>query len=118
MNRQEAFVLPFSELTIADVPLVGGKNASLGEMYRDLGNKGVLIPNGFAVTAAAYRYFIEKAGIKEQIKTILTGLKPNSTKDLMTRGNKVRQLILQATIPSEITTEIIAVYKILSKESR
>ncbi len=68
MNRKNAFVIPFKELTIKDIPLAGGKNASLGEMYRELGKKGIKVPNGFAVTAHSYNYFLEKANIKTKIK--------------------------------------------------
>jgi len=116
VDKNTAFVLPFSELEIEDVPLVGGKNASLGEMYRELGKKGVLVPNGFAVTAYAYRYFIEKAGIKDGIKEILSGLNVHSTRDLMKRGKAVRQLILRSEIPKEIVVEIKKSYRMLSKD--
>ena len=64
----------FSELSVADVPLVGGKNASLGEMYRELNSEGVLVPNGFAVTAAAYRYVLERAGAWPRLREALSGL--------------------------------------------
>ena len=74
MNKEEAFILWFDQLGIEDVPLVGGKNASLGEMYRHLVPKGVRIPNGFAVTAYAYRYLLEKTGTSETIKEILSDL--------------------------------------------
>lgn len=117
-KRNEAFVLPFNELRIGDVPLVGGKNASLGEMYRELGRKGVKVPNGFAVTSYAYRYFIEKAGIKNGIKKILTGLNTHNTRDLMARGKRVRDLILRSKIPKEIEAEIISNYKRLSRDYR
>ena len=68
MDKKKERVIWFKDLTIEDVPLVGGKNASLGEMYRELTKKGVRIPNGFAITANAYRYFLESAGIKDKIK--------------------------------------------------
>ena len=73
-DKSKKFVLWFNELSIEDVPLVGGKNASLGEMYRNLSGKGVKIPNGFAVTAYAYDYLLEKAKIKDEIKKVLGGL--------------------------------------------
>jgi len=66
-NKSKALVIPFNELGINDVPLVGGKNASLGEMYRTLKKKGINVPNGFAITAVAYNYFLEKAGIRQKI---------------------------------------------------
>ncbi|MCK5191808.1 MAG: phosphoenolpyruvate synthase, partial [Methylococcales bacterium] len=84
----------FNEIGIHDIPLVGGKNASLGEMYRELKKKKVLVPNGFAVTAYAYNYFIKKAGIKQKIKDILKDLDTHNTRNLMERGKKVRQTIL------------------------
>jgi pyruvate,water dikinase len=57
-TRQNDFIRWFDEISIADVPLVGGKNASLGELYRELGKAGVRVPNGFAVTAEGYRFFV------------------------------------------------------------
>jgi pyruvate, water dikinase len=117
MNKRDtAFVLPFKELGIKDVPIVGGKNASLGEMYRTLGQKGVKIPNGFAVTAYAYNYFIDKAGLKDKIKQILSTLNTKDTRNLMAHGKRVRSAILEAKIPKEIEDEIIINYKELSKE--
>ena len=69
--KSKKIVLWFNELAIEDVPFVGGKNASLGEMYRALSKKKVLVPNGFAVTAHAYRAFLEEAGIADKIKKAL-----------------------------------------------
>ena len=115
-KRDTAFVLPFNEIKIEDVPIVGGKNASLGEMYRDLKEKGIEVPNGFAVTAYAYRYFIEKVGLKEKIKTILSTLNTKDTRNLMAHGKRVRSAILNAEIPKEIQEEIIINYKRLSKD--
>ena len=85
MKRNEKFVLWFNELGIEDVPLVGGKNASLGEMYRVLAPKGVKIPNGFALTAAAYRHFLEKTGLKARIRAELKGL---NTKNRILGGER------------------------------
>jgi len=70
----EEFNKWFEELRIEDVPSVGGKNASLGEMIQKLGEKGVSVPSGFAVTAYAYKYMIEKAGVDKQIREILSDL--------------------------------------------
>ncbi len=116
MNKETAFVIPFKDLTINDVPLVGGKNASLGEMYRTLKKKKVRVPNGFAVTSYAYRNFLEKAGIKSRIKEILSDLDISSTRDLMKKGKQVRDTILKAEIPEDTKKEIIKFYKKLSKE--
>ncbi|MCK5299953.1 MAG: phosphoenolpyruvate synthase, partial [Candidatus Aenigmarchaeota archaeon] len=85
-----AFILWFDQLGIDDVALVGGKNASLGEMYRNLTLKGVNIPNGYAVTAYSYRYFVEQTGIKDEIRKILSDLDTSDIANLKERGHKVR----------------------------
>ena len=110
------FTLWFKELGIKDVPRVGGKNASLGEMYRKLTSKGVKVPNGFAVTAGAYHYLLKKAGIKDHIKDILKDLDTHNLKNLMSRGHKVREAILQAEIPPELEKAIKESYQELCKE--
>ena len=73
-EKSGAFILWFSELGIGDIPFVGGKNASLGEMYQHLNPLGIRIPNGFAVTAAAYQYFLKETGCDAQIKEVLKDL--------------------------------------------
>jgi len=110
------FIKFFNETGIKDVPQVGGKNASLGEMYRKLTSKGVLVPNGFATTAKAYDYFMEQAGIKKEIKRILKGLNTHNVVDLMKRGAKVRKTILSAKFPEALEEDIIKAYAKLSKE--
>ena len=118
MNRLTSFVIPFKDLGIKDIPLAGGKNASLGEMYRTLGQKGVSVPDGFAVTAYAYRYFLEKTGLKKKIEEILSDLDTKDIKNLMKRGARVREDILKENIPKEIRKEIFSAYKKLSKRYR
>ncbi len=115
-KKDNKLILWFDELGIEDVPFVGGKNASLGEMYRNLTKKGVRIPNGFAVTAHAYDYFIEAAGIKKRIKEILKDLDTGSIKNLSDRGRKVREAILSAEFPDDLKQEIMRAYKKLSKQ--
>lgn len=111
VTRSKRNILWFSELGIKDVPLVGGKNASLGEMYRKLGKKGVRVPNGFAVTAHAYFDFIKKAKIDDDIQRILKGLNTHDVEDLARRGQKVRHTILDADLPKELEDEITVAYK-------
>ncbi|NIA18334.1 MAG: phosphoenolpyruvate synthase [Actinobacteria bacterium] len=106
----------FNQLSIKDVPQVGGKNASLGEMYRKLASKGVRVPNGFATTSAAYNYFLKKSGVKKEIKKILKGLDTHNVRDLMKRGAAVRQVILSAPLPKDLEEEIITAYHKLSTE--
>ena len=95
----EEFNKWFEALRIEDVPSVGGKNASLGEMIRSLGEKGVRVPGGFAVTAYAYKYMIEKAGIDQKIKEILSDLDTHDVNNLAERGKKIRDLIKKTPIP-------------------
>ena len=116
MDKKNAFVLWFKDLTIEDVPLVGGKNASLGEMYCNLTKKGVSIPNGFAVTAYAYRYLLKKAKIERKIKQILSGLNTNDMQDLSERGKKAREAILQAEFPEELAKAVTQAYEKLCRE--
>ena len=106
----------FNELGIGDVGIVGGKNASLGEMYRELTPKGVKIPNGFAVSAASYHYFLKENSIAERIKEILTGLDVTNIIDLQTRGSQVRNLILSKPFPEDLEAKIVEAYHKLEEE--
>jgi len=110
------FIKFFNQITIKDVPLVGGKNASLGEMYRQLTKKGILIPNGFATTSEAYNYFLENNGTKKKIKKILKDLNVHDVSNLMRKGAQVRQLILSNPLSKDFEVEIIKAYKKLSKQ--
>ncbi|MFH0891770.1 MAG: phosphoenolpyruvate synthase [Candidatus Falkowbacteria bacterium] len=112
------FIKFFDELGIKDVPLVGGKNASLGEMYRKLTKNGVRVPNGFATTSAAYNFFMERAGLKKELQKILKGLDTRNVTDLIKRGAQVRKTIMAAKFPEELEKEVIIAYKKLSQESK
>ena len=116
MNKNKRFILWFNELSIEDVPLVGGKNASLGEMYRNLTSKGVKVPNGFAVTAYAYEYLLEKAKIKDDLREILKGLDTHNMGNLNERGRKARETILKAEFPNELKEEIVNSYRKLCRQ--
>ena len=111
MDKSNMYVLWFDQLNNDDVQYVGGKNASLGEMYSNLTSKGIRIPNGFALTAHAYRYFLEKAGIRDRIKQILSDLDTSDMKNLSERGHKVRETILTAEFPQELKTAILSAYR-------
>jgi pyruvate, water dikinase len=115
-QKKKRFILWFDEIGIEDVPLVGGKNASLGEMYRELTSKGVKIPNGFTITAYAYQYLLKKAKIKDSIQDVLKDLKVSNLKNLYDHGRRVREIIMHAEFPEELRVEIVAAYRKLSKQ--
>ncbi len=106
----------FSEICIKDISLVGGKNASLGEMYSTLKNLDVKVPNGIATTSEAYWLFIKENSLEDKIKSILEDLDIKDTKNLQKRGKKIRSLILNAKLPLVLEDEIKESYKILSKK--
>lgn len=108
------WIIPFREIQIGDISLVGGKNASLGEMFRELRAQGVRVPDGFAVTAQAFREFFRATGLQEEIRVMLKGLNPQDALQLQQVGRAVREAILQKEIPTEIKKEIIAAYHALS----
>lgn len=104
----------FADTTINDVAIVGGKNASLGEMYRELAGQGIQVPNGFAVTADAYREFLANTGTDRQILAILKRLKIDDVESLQECGRAIRQTILAAELPDAMQTEIVQAYDTLS----
>jgi len=114
-NRTQKNILWFEEVTNKDVGLVGGKNASLGEMYQKLTKKKVSIPNGFALTAHAYRQFMEESGLMNEIKDILKDLDTHNIRNLSERGEKVRQTIMSAKFPENLEDEIAEAYEKMEK---
>ncbi|MFM2005546.1 MAG: Phosphoenolpyruvate synthase, partial [Pseudomonadota bacterium] len=114
LHRNTAEVLWFDEIGIEDIPLVGGKNASLGEMFRELTPQGVRIPNGFAITAAAYHDFVENSGVAARLAEILAGLDTRDIADLQRRGLAARQAILDAELPESLQESILGAYAKLS----
>ncbi len=106
----------FSELSIADVPLVGGKNASLGEMYRELTAHGVRVPNGFAVTAAAYRDVLDQANAWPALHAALDGLNVADVDDLARRAQLARDIVYEAPLTPALISEISAAYRQLKEE--
>ncbi|HUU35096.1 MAG TPA: PEP/pyruvate-binding domain-containing protein, partial [Vicinamibacterales bacterium] len=111
------FIKWFADITIADVPIVGGKNASLGEMVRELAGKGVRVPDGFAVTAEAFHYFIRDAHLDEFIRTTLADLDTRDMANLSQRGHAVRQAIRSATLPRDLQEQIADSYRRLQGDS-
>jgi pyruvate,water dikinase len=110
-SAPHAFIKWFADITINDVPLVGGKNASLGEMVRELTGKGVKVPDGFAITAEAFRHFIHEARIDERIRSTLSDLNTHDMTNLSLRGHAVRQAILSAILPHDLQEVIVGAYR-------
>ncbi|KWT73310.1 MULTISPECIES: phosphoenolpyruvate synthase [unclassified Variovorax] len=106
----------FSEIGADDVASVGGKNASLGEMYRALTPHGVHVPNGFAITAEAYRRTLELSGAMPRLRDALAGLDVQDIDDLAQRAQRAREIVLAATLPEELTSEIRTAYARLRAE--
>ncbi len=109
-ENKSKYIRWFDETSIEDVPLVGGKNASLGEMYRELTPKGVKIPNGFSVTAEAYWHILKAGGILEKLKQTLEGLDTSNVTELSRKGKAARDLILGTGIPDDLWQEIKSGY--------
>ncbi len=116
MKKEENFILWFKDISKNDVPLVGGKNASLGEMFSKLSKKGINVPDGFVLTTRAYWYFLEENGIDKELKKIFKEFNPKSIKSLQKAGRLSRNLILKGKIPDDLKKEIIKTYKILGKK--
>jgi pyruvate,water dikinase len=110
------FIRFFHQLSLRDLPLVGGKNASLGEMMQALMPLGVKIPPGFAITAEGYRYTLDRAGAWDKLRQALAGLDPNNVQDLKARAALARQIVYAAGIPQELRQEILAAYHLLEQE--
>ncbi len=110
-ETKSAFIKWFADTGIDDVPLVGGKNASLGEMVRELSAKGVKVPNGFSITAEAYRYFLRETGVEKAIDKILADLDTRDIDNLRSRAMQVRHAILGARLPEDLEFEIIDAYE-------
>ncbi|MCL4406167.1 MAG: phosphoenolpyruvate synthase [Patescibacteria group bacterium] len=116
MTKQKPFILWFDRITMKDVPLVGGKNASLGEMIKYLSPKGVNVPYGFAMTSEAYRYFIKETGLEELIRTTLKNVDVKNIKDLAKRGKIIRDAFLTKEIPEDLRKELVAAYRKLGRK--
>jgi pyruvate,water dikinase len=116
MSKKQKHILWFRETGIGDIELVGGKNASLGEMYSNLRKRGIRVPDGFAVTSEAYRYFLKQNNLDAEIKSILKGLNTGNMRNLAEHGYRVRQAILAAEFPVDLRNAIIDAYARLSRE--
>jgi pyruvate,water dikinase len=116
MTDSTSYIRWFKELSIDDVSLVGGKSASLGEMYQNLTNEGVRVPNGFAVTAQAYNYVLENNKAWPLLHETLDGLDPDNIKDLQVCGKKARAIVLNCKLPDDLKSSILRGYAQLKQE--
>jgi pyruvate,water dikinase len=106
----------FSELGIEDVDMVGGKNASLGEMYQNLTAEGIRIPNGFAITADAYKMILDTNGAWEKLHAQLDSFDPNDVAQLQERGKRCREIIHDCTLPDDLIAQIKSAYETIKVE--
>ncbi len=111
MKKNKKLVLPYSEISKKDLPLVGGKNASLGEMIKSLSSVGVNVPNGFAITTESYKLFLKENKIEGKLKDLLNKYDRNSTKSLRETGKKAREIIMKGDFPKSVENEIKKFYK-------
>jgi pyruvate,water dikinase len=109
-EKDKALILWFEQVGIQDIPLVGGKNASLGEMIQQLGPKGVSVPTGFATTAYAFRYFVEQAGLDRRLRELFADLDVEDMTNLRARGRQARAMVLNTPFPSELENAIVQAY--------
>ncbi|VAW89472.1 Phosphoenolpyruvate synthase [hydrothermal vent metagenome] len=116
MSNSPVYIRWFQQVTLDDVALVGGKNASLGEMYQNLTAEGVRVPNGFAVTATAYQYVLDHNNAWSQLHTVLDGLDPDDVSDLQMRGAKARAIIASCKLPDDLVAEILTAYTKLKQQ--
>ena len=116
MAQNKQNILWFRETGIKDIPLVGGKNASLGEMYSNLRKHGVNVPNGFSITASAYWYFVKYNKLQVKFNKILKGLNTGNMRNLAEHGYRMRQVILAAEFPNDLRNDIVKAYSKLSHE--
>lgn len=111
------FILWFADIGIDDVPLVGGKNASLGEMLRELAPIGVPVPDGFAITAEGFRHYLRANALDQRIPALLGATRDNAVADVEAKSLAVRELVLEGTMPPDLAAEILASYRELARRS-
>jgi pyruvate, water dikinase len=116
MEKNYRYIRFFNKIGVGDVALVGGKTASLGEMYRELVPQGVSVPNGFAITAEAYRYILDEAKVWNLLRKSLEGIDPSNMTDLANRGREAREIVYGTPLPIDLRQEILRAYRALQDE--
>lgn len=115
MNDDKVYCLPLDKVGLDDIPQVGGKTASLGEMIQQLSAIGVAVPGGFAVTSAAYDAILDRFQLRERLKLLLDGVDVTDLDDLSERGFQARQMVLNAGLPDPVKEQVMEYYKALSQ---
>ncbi|MDI3474124.1 MAG: pyruvate, water dikinase [Candidatus Woesearchaeota archaeon] len=110
-QKEGQFILWFDQISVDDVDLVGGKNASLGEMYSQLTQKGISVPNGFAITSKGYWDFINSNRLAQQIDQLVNSIDLDNLNDLAEKGHKIREMIRNASFPEHLREAIVEAYK-------
>src|SRR5579871_2636901 len=110
MTAQSEFTLDFSEIGLKDVPLVGGKNASGGELFNALGPLGVGVLDGFATTSQAYRRLLATPGLEASLRGLLTGFDVTDVTELAERGHAVRATLQATPLPAEVREAVLDAY--------
>src|SRR5512139_863528 len=106
----------FSDIRLSDVPIVGGKNASLGELYSSLAAQGMRVPNGFALSAQAYRDALTEANAWEPLRKLLVGLDRRRVETLAKRAAKLRRIVYRATGNEELRRQAVQAYRKLEDQ--
>ena len=116
MVSGSGYIRWFDTLRLEDVPLVGGKNCSLGELYRELGARGVQVPNGFAITVSAYYDFLQKSNVWAKLQSLLWGLNIADVAELAKRGAEARRIVYDASGGSVLREQIVEAYAVLERQ--
>jgi len=116
MKSADRYIRWFSGIKLSDIAQVGGKTASLGELYNELGSEGVRVPNGFALTADAYRAMLDANGLRERVRAILKGVTGEDVTAVASAGAELRDLVVAAPLPPGLEAEVIAAYRELGRE--
>ncbi|HET7898870.1 MAG TPA: PEP/pyruvate-binding domain-containing protein, partial [Flavisolibacter sp.] len=106
----------FKDIRLTDLPEVGGKNASLGEMFNQLQEKGIRIPDGFATTAKAFWLFLDENSLRQPLEKLMATLDKKMFSNLKETGSAARNLILQAVLPEELKTAILSEFRLLNRK--
>jgi pyruvate, water dikinase len=115
-EKETALILWLGQVGIHDIYLVGGKNASLGEMIQQLSPQGISVPGGFATTAYAFRFFVEQAGLEPRLRQLFADLNVDDVHNLQERGRQARAMILSTPFPTELETSIVEAYRLMCQQ--